>query len=376
MSPRRTNGNAIWVMQEASRYSLPEEEMKRRRTVFNKETKKYEGARSTKIRKLQFVLNKNKDRNDNVWVGDNALSSSSKHIRFWFQNVNGLLKRNDMTELQYNIASMADSGVNYFAFTESNLNVNKPGLPSKLIDGFKNIIPNGHFRINNSPSYPKKSMYQPGGIANGFDASLKMCYLREGVDKFGRWTWHEFGKNKIVTRIYTIYRVNDGSEHASGTSTAWYQQKCLLEESNIKTNPRKQVLDDLCNEIRPIIEKGHNIILGGDFNKHLHSPEAMSDKLENIGLLNVFETRLQNKNLPRTHARGSRAIDHIWATGHIIDNISYAGYAPFGHVWDSDHRGMFIDVKATILFPNDDISIVYNDFRRLKSTIPKRTKKI
>ena len=48
---------------------------------------------------------------------------------------------------------------------------------------------------------------------------------------------------------------------------------------------------------------------------------------------------------------------------------------PFGHGWDSDHRGLFIDVRDEILFQDDDIKLVYKDFRRLKSSIPKRTKK-
>lgn len=86
--------------------------------------------------------------------------------------------------------------------------------------------------------------------------------------------------------------------------------------------------------------------------------------MENLGLFNVFEHRLQTKMLPRTHTRGSSAIDHIWTTKYILDNVSYSGYAPFGHVWDSDHRGLFIDIKASVLFPTNDISVVYSEFRR------------
>lgn len=231
------------------------------------------------------------------------------------------------------------------------------------------------FAFTTHPATQKKSMYQPGGVASGFDANLKMRYLREGVDSLGRWIWQEFGWSKMVTRIYTIYRVNDGSESASGTSTAWYQQKCLLEEKGIHTNPRKQVINDLCEELRPIIDKGDNIIIGGDFNECILSPESLSEKFNNIGLFNILEARLQTSNLPRTHTRGSRAIDHIWATQYIVDNISYAGYSPFGHIWDSDHRGLFVDLKATVLFPTDDIRIVYSDFRKLKSSISKQTKK-
>ena len=223
MSPQRRRGNAVWVMQEASRYSLPEEEIRRRRTQFNSETKKYEAKKKTYTRRLQLVLNNSSDRYDNEWVGDNALSNSTKHIRFWFQNVNGLICKNDIQEFQYNIAKMADSGTNFFAFTETKINSNKPGVNSKIVDGFKQIIPNGHFRLANSPDYPRRSMYQPGGIASGFDASLKMRYLREGFDKYGRWVWQEFGQHHMVTRVYTIYRVNAGSENSCGTSTAWNQ---------------------------------------------------------------------------------------------------------------------------------------------------------
>lgn len=119
-------------------------------------------------------------------------------------------------------------------------------------------------------------MYQPGGVASGFDSSMKMRYRREGIDPFGRWLWQEFGQNTHITRIYTLYRVNDGSETRSGTSTAWYQQRCLYEAKGLRVNPHKQVLDDLCNEIRPCVEKGYNIILGGDFNESICSNESMS----------------------------------------------------------------------------------------------------
>ena len=63
-----------------------------------------------------------------------------------------------------------------------------------------------------------------------------------------------------------------------------------------------------------------------------------------------MEERLGTSDLPRTHSRGSKAIDHIWATKYILDNIKHAGFAPFGHFYDSDHRGIFIDIEEKILF--------------------------
>lgn len=97
--------------------------------------------------------------------------------------------------------------------------------------------------------------------------------------------------------------------------------------------------------------------------------------LEEIGLFNVFRERFQTSNLPRIHARGANAIDHIWTTRHILDNISHAGFAPFGFRIESDQRGMFIDIRDSVLFDEKGIHVTYHDFRKLKPTIPKRTKK-
>ena len=96
--------------------------------------------------------------------------------------------------------------------------------------------------------------------------------------------------------------------------------------------------------------------------------------MESIGLYNVFASKLDTKNLPRTHMRGSKAVDHIYVSKYVLDNIIYAGIAPFGHTYDSNHRGMFIDVDEKMLFNPEDVRVVYHDYRRLKSKTPKRVK--
>ena len=128
------------------------------------------------------------------------------------------------------------------------------------------------------------------------------------------------------------------------------QQKLLLEENGKQNDPRNQIIQDLVDEIKPIIERGQNIILAGDFNEKIWSKEKLSDKLYSIGRFNVFENRMETKSLPRTFSRGTEAIDHIWTTKFILDNISYAGMAPFNYGYDSDHRGLFIDIADSVLF--------------------------
>ena len=123
------------------------------------------------------------------------------------------------------------------------------------------------------------------------------------------------------------------------------------------------------------MKKGINIIIGGDFNESLYSPEKMSTMMETAGLYNVFQHCMNTDTLPRTHARGSKAVDHIWVSKYVLDNIIHAGIAPFGHTYESDHRGMYIDIDESILFHHDDVRMVFHDFRRLKSKTPKRVKK-
>ena len=169
--------------------------------------------------------------------------------------------------------------------------------------------------------------------------------------------------------------VNDGSEYNSGEITAWSQQKRLLLQKNIHENPRKNVMTTLLNDVKQAIKNGTNVIVGGDFNEGIHSPECMNEMFNDAGLYNVFQQRLETDTLRRTHSRGSKAVDHIWASKFILDNIIHAGIAPFGHTYESDHRGLFFDIDENLLFNNDDVRMVYHDFRKLKSKTPKRVKK-
>lgn len=374
MSRNRKKGKISCILREARRRTLPRRDRNLSKQ-FLSELPSLESKKTKKRLQLQTILHEQKSIYDNVWVGDELDHSSQKSIYFWFQNCNGLIHKNDIRGFQFEIASMADAGINYFSFAETCININKPGYSKKLQDAFTEIIPTGHMSFVNSPSYPKRSNYQPGGVSGGFDGVLRTRFLREGRDEIGRWSWQEFGQNSLVTRVYTLYRVNQGSEYTSGNSTAWFQQKILLEEKQIRNNPRSQIMTDIIQELRPLINKGINVLLMGDFNESVHSNEGMSTKLMELGLFNVMEERLNTKELPRTHSRGSKAIDHVWATKYLLDNIKYAAYAPFGKFYDSDHRGIFLAIDEKILFNEHESKIIYHEFRRLKSGVPKRVKK-
>lgn len=231
--------------------------------------------------------------------------------------------------------------------------------------------------IQSSPHWMHRlwSGIDTGGIVACFDGRLHTKFIREGRDPYGCWIWHEFGENNRITRIYAVYRVCEGSENISGYSTAWFQQRLQLQRDVIEINPRKHIVDSLLQDVIKHISDGQNVIILGDFNEGIYGPERMSDKFKEAGLFNMMEKHLDTTSLPRTQSRGSKAIDHIWATRHIIDNVTRAVYAPFNHLMESGHRGLFFDIPEDALFGADSLKVVYHKYRRLKSTIPTRTLK-
>ena len=131
----------------------------------------------------------------------------------------------------------------------------------------------------------------------------------------------------------------------------------------------------MIKEVKEYVDKGYNIIVQGDFNESINSPEKLNEKIKNAGLYNLMENHINSKNLPRTFNRGSQAIDHVFMTKHLLDNTTYAGYAPFEEGYISDHQGIFFDLKENALFPTTQSNIIHHEFRRLKSKLPKRVGK-
>lgn len=99
--------------------------------------------------------------------------------------------------------------------------------------------------------------------------------------------------------------------------------------------------------------KGHDIIIGGDFN------EALQDK--NSGVLQIatrhhlvdpFLHKFPQYKEFGTHESGRRRIDIVLVSPAILPCIQAIGYAPFQHANDSDHRPLFIDLNTSLLFGN------------------------
>ena len=76
--------------------------------------------------------------------------------------------------------------------------------------------------------------------------------------------------------------------------------------------------------------------------------------------------------LPLTHSNGSQAVDHMWGTCDVVESVSKAGYAPFQHVGDSDHRALIMDIDIKRILDDDIDTVKQRHQRRLKMNAPQR----
>ena len=98
---------------KAARVTPLQHDVHTRSTYQRDETGEYIKMRAKKQIHLQITLESDPSPYDNVWVGNKLEQSNEKTIRFWSQNVNGLLEKNDYRELQYDIANLFDAHINY-----------------------------------------------------------------------------------------------------------------------------------------------------------------------------------------------------------------------------------------------------------------------
>ena len=350
-----------------------------RKTVYNPYKKRYDirttTPRRTKQDELQMVLKEDEQPTDHLWIGDKMGETRSQGVlRMWVQNWNGM-ERNDVEMMKYQLSTLVDNNINYFSIIESKLNQYHKVAKKQWENARESILPNGDITITSTPGYPIHKSYQPGGIMSGLHGRLRSRLSLTHRDPLGRWHYHQFyGRNRDL-RIYSIYRVNHGQKENKGDTTAWTQQKNLLDIANDKRNPRKAVIEDFLEEIKQAVAKEYSIIIMGDMNEAIDSRENTNNKLQELGLINLMEEYIGATALPRTCKKGTKAIDHIWITGNILPKVHSAGYAPFDFLKESDHRGLFFDFYYKEILDDDLFYLETYSKKRLKSSIPARVEK-
>ena len=331
-------------------------------------------SKATTAKTPQFKFRRGAQEAGN-WIGDQMDHQPlPTETRFILQNCNGLSTSSDLNIFKSDMTEVIRKDIHFLALPEINVNCANVGLTNGYKEAFAEITPNGIFQVSNSKVFESRVKYQPGGVGTGFFGKLVTRLIRTQKEKYGRWQYQEFqGKQKNL-RVYTVYRANYFTDNTTGDTTAWAQQRLLLLQDGIDDNPRHRVIHDLIKELQQAITIGCSVIVLGDMNEHICGSEQTNDKLYNVGLVNLFQERLGD-NLPNTHRRGSKAIDHIYVTPNVMNHVQKAGIAPFNYGLKSDHRALLFDLDlGSLLDPSVNVITPYH-CRRLKTTDPKRMEK-
>ena len=348
-----------------------------RNTIYNPYKKKYvkrgPTEKRTKEIELQMCLDNSEYPEDELWIGDRMEDIKEEGVlRIWHQNWNGMEKY-DEEIMKYQLSLLIDNQINYFTIVESRINRNYKKSMEKWERAKESIVPNGEMKFTSTPGFPTYTASQPGGVVSGYQGSLRGRYRTQSSDPLGRWHYHQFQGQQRDLRIYSLYRVNYGRKETQGETTAWTQQHNILTERNDNRNPRAAVIDDFIKEIEEAVKNKYSIIIMSDLNEDIDSGEGTNKKFEDLGLNNVMKEYLGAKALPRTCKKGPRTIDHIWVTGNVLQALHSAGYAPFGFIKDSDHRGLFMDFHYKDILDSDINKLEPHHRKRLQSSIPART---
>ena len=307
---------------------------------------------------------------DFKWVGDDMSDlPTAESTRFLLSNCNGLRFNKDDNFFLSQIQSYLSTGAHFTALTEINLNVRKPGLKQRIQNVFQQLLCDGYMHLNNGPSVSEEDI-QRGGTASMFYGRLSNRHGGTEYDDDGRWIMEKFIGETRNLCVYTVYRVNPGSE-ANGDTTIWSQLKeCLKKRNILNADPRSQTIHDLVVDVKKKMEDNCAVMVVGDFNEKMDSVEGTKALFEDIGLFNVLHHKIGCT--PKTHARGKGAIDHIWVNEDILPHVVRAGYAPFFSVTYSDHRCLMMDVEIKKILDEDYMHLACPQSRILKTSIPEK----
>jgi hypothetical protein len=191
--------------------------------------------------------------------------------------------------------------------------------------------------------------FQPGGtacVALGKWTGRITTRITD-VTGLGRWSGFQLqGKNMKSLIVLSAYRPTNSCDPSD--RTCYSQQWRILRGRNSNSNspnPRQAFVDDLTKQIHKWKEQGTEIIIGIDANETETAKHSQIAKLiQDTSLELLVDTAIS----PATFTRGTKPIDFIIGTIAIKRATIANGYLPFySGAWDSDHRGLFIDVNIS-----------------------------
>ena len=308
---------------------------------------------------------------DNHWIGAKLCPLQKNEFRLWLQNVNGFDISSNFNIFMEHFEHIKKYDIGFYSITESKLNPYNSYVNENIEEAFHQVHPGSSCILTNQ-FLNHDDMTQYGGVFSAVTKSLSHRVAGMGKDHLGRYNWIDFYGKDDFLRIYTVYRVNPGCDNTSGDDTCWTHQRTALSQQNCNVDPRKQIVIDLVKSIKEDIRMNRSILICGDINENVLLPTGFNQSLLDLGLINLIQLEVTTDEQFRSHNRGQNVIDGIWASPNLKSAVLRCGAAPFNFLFQSDHRGFFLDLDLQQFLDTSTIPLLAPAYRRLKYTIPKR----
>lgn len=296
------------------------------------------------------TINRARNLKENIPFGDNMQIKDKQTTRFYFQNIRGARKLGTWNDWNVSMEYLNRHEVDIIGFAETNINWQENHLNSAQ---YNTLCHYNKSNISTSSSLDIPASYhQPGGTSTIITNNHVGRIVSSISDDTGLGRWSGFKlRKKDNKHVYIITAYCPHIDYKYGYDTCYQQQWRLLRNlDHTKPEPRKQMLYDLKNLILAIVDKHDDVILQWDANNNLESNE-LHEFMSEIHLYNIMP---ENHDEFSTCLRGSRIIDHIWATESIARNVSKSGFTAFHeNAWFTDHRALIFDINTKALFDSD-----------------------
>ena len=313
--------------------------------------KMFPGGQSLMAR---FTRTRDRNRLDNEWQGDDLSGSkATSNTRMMFHNVNGLdVPGIDGFDMFAN--EQHSLHVDVQCFSEHCLDTTKFYVTQTAKDTLRQHFPGQSTIQLNSSSEPATNIYKPGGtgILVLGDIVGRQEPNGRGGDPMGRWSFVHFRRRDCPPlTVISAYQVCPNPTNSLG-NTAYHQQiRALNAAGHCPLHPRQAFMRDLGTFVDTLLTRGHDIILGGDFNESLEDRNSGLLKLiATYDLTDPFLSRFPHHENFGTHSMGSRRIDSVFLTPGLLPSLKKIGYAPFDYATSSDHRPILLDFDTRTLF--------------------------
>lgn len=292
------------------------------------------------------------------WGDSLQQDKPSHHTRLYFQNIRGLqTSRKNSQDKWFQILEYAHQhSFDIFGLVETCTNTSRHRI-RHLLDGTTRKVFHQANLCWATNDFVTDTNYRPGGTVVATVQSWVGRILQPLHDphSMGRWSGnvYKLGADRRLF-LFTAYRVCKQSPEL-GLISSYRQQVLKLQqrmpfESNLC--PRKYFIQDFIAYVQSLSIKPNDfIIIMIDANEKLGEDiQGISMMMEKLGLVDTFTRHHQRPCILSTHHTSTnKRIDFMFSTANVLPHIESCGYLPFYDNVDTDHRGLFLELKPSFI---------------------------